>query len=275
MITLDPRKGSGELLRYFKPFGVHVELADPQLQFGDAEFWGMGPDDEPIHIGVERKVLGDFIQSMRDRRLAGHQLKGLLESYDYVYLIVEGIWRVGENGEVQVWRRVSRKTKWLPLYGGRRGGKQSVTYKEMDGHLSSLSHCAGLDYIRTPNETDTAAFIASRYNWWQKEFDEHRSHLDIYADYNPVVGRFGGGHRGRILRRTVSHVEKMLSQLPGVDRAAFDLAEYFGRDMQKVMKAGVEEIAEIRIRTGPKGKRLVKLGSKKAERIHKALRGKL
>src|SRR5271169_4444109 len=130
MILLDDRVGSHELLPYFSPYGVQVEST--RLDYGDACWVGKGPDGDCM-VGVERKTIGDFISSMRGKRLAGHQLPGLMSSYEFTYLIVEGIYRPGETGELEQRQGHGKgKSGW-----GWKG--MGVRYREVDNHLS-LSH---------------------------------------------------------------------------------------------------------------------------------------
>src|SRR5215471_7722117 len=127
MILIDERVGSKELLPYFKPFDVEAEIC--RLGFADAAFVGNGPDGI-ISIGIERKVLGDLLASMRAERLAGHQLDGLLENYQVNYLIVEGICRPGRNGELEQ----IRGNDWRAIYIGR----TPMLYREMDNFLTTM-----------------------------------------------------------------------------------------------------------------------------------------
>ncbi len=62
---------------------------------------------------------------------------------------------------------------------------------------------------------------------------------------------------------------------PGLDQAAKSVADRFG-SMEGLMKATVEEIAECPVEQwlSGGGKRVVRLGEKKAERIWKSLRSR-
>jgi len=108
-IDLDYRTGSGELEKLFLPYGIKVNRT--KLEFGDLAFEGRGPHGA-CSIVIERKRITDLIQSMESRRLSGHQLPGMAERYDYCYLIVEGIWRPGQNGELEI-----RNGSWSTGHG--------------------------------------------------------------------------------------------------------------------------------------------------------------
>ena len=89
MILIDNRTGSKELFPLF-PKGS-AKLC--HLPFGDFSFVGNGPDEMPLNIGIERKQIREVAGEMSAGRLVGHQVPGLLATYQVVYLIVEGRWR--------------------------------------------------------------------------------------------------------------------------------------------------------------------------------------
>lgn len=260
MIILDPRRGSGELEPYFKPYDISVTVS--QLDFGDCCFNGNGPDGVAL-VGVERKVIRDLIASMRDKRLSGHQLPGLLNTYQFVYLIVEGIWHVGANGEIEVRTRRGRKFGWTPL----RMGSRPVLYREVDHYLTTLTHICGITVYPTSTPQQTVALIASRYHWFNdKVWSQHDSHQEIYAPYEPAISR------GRVFGRTPSLTEKFAAQIPGIDKGAFDIAKYFG-SVNQMVSAGVGEWEKVVLSVHTKdGVKKHKIGRVRAERIYNDLR---
>jgi len=239
MILLDERVGSVELLPHFRPFGVHIEVT--HLDFGDAMFAGDGPDG-PCMIGVERKRVGDLIQSMRSRRLSGHQLPGLMDSFDYVYLIVEGLYRPGQDGILEVYYR----GKWIT-------SRERIMYREIDAYLNTLTVRAGVMVLRSGSEPETSTQIFSLYSWWQKPWAAHTAHSQVYA---PPPQRKRAGW----VKREVSLCEKMACQIPGIDKKAQDIAAHF-KTPQAMVCAGVE------------GWRKAGLGKVLAERVVKLMRG--
>jgi ERCC4-type nuclease len=242
MILIDSRIGSKELLPYFKPFGVQVELTE--LEFGDLCWDGNGPSNSSVMIGVERKTIHDLISSMRSKRLSGKQLPGLLRTYDYVYLVVEGITRVGEQGQMEIWLRKG----WVPLRVGSypqrdptsapRMGSGTILYTEIDHYLSTLTHLCGVSVISTSNPTQTVAWAVSRYKWWSdKRWEQHHAHKEIYA---PPPEQ-----RGRRMFSQVSLVGKMAAQITGVDRKAFDVEKKF-KSVREMVNAEVKEWEKIK-----------------------------
>lgn len=188
MITLDDRQGSKELLQYL-PDGT-AELG--HLQYGDASFVGNGPDGLPYLIGIERKTLGDLINSVRRGRLQGQQLPGLVNAYNKVYLIVEGIFKA-KNGKL-----------WQYKYGhwAETGGMGAKAYLNL---INSLTVFAGVIIHATPGIQETADLIYYLYEWWQKPWDQHRGHLGFYD-----------GIQTAIYLRKPSLLRMVAKELPGI-----------------------------------------------------------
>src|ERR1035437_8002080 len=129
MILVDLRIGSKYLLAPLKAAGFEAQLVE--LEFGDIAFEGKGPNGTTLNIGVELKVLGDLVNSLRTGRLAGHQLPGLLKTYDYAWLLVEGEWRANAAGQVTTQKR---RRLWTGI-----PGKMSAS--ELDKQLLTLELC--------------------------------------------------------------------------------------------------------------------------------------
>lgn len=261
MVILDSRIGSSDLLTYFQLHDVHAELGT--LEFGDAAFAGNGREGDCLCV-VERKRLSDMVNSMRDRRFAGHQLPGLLENYDFVWLVVEGAVEAGPHGELMKLNGQG----WTPFYTGSRG----IQYSELSSYLTSLELRAWtkggepLRVKRTNGPKETVAWIVALYHNFQKTWNQHTAHKEIYA---PVTSH----QRRGMIRREPSLVQKMACQIPGVDQMAEDVAKAF-RTPEDMVRAGVEEWANVSVtvhrKTGKDGKQ--KLGRVRAEKIVPLLR---
>lgn len=226
MLRLDYRAGSGELKDLFKPYGVRVTRA--KLDFGDFDWLGRGPTGE-CGVVVERKRMddGDFIASMQSRRLSGHQLPGMAASYDYAYLIVEGIWRPGPDGELQI----QRWGKWV---------SQGVHARAINNYLMGLCLRAGVIVWRTANKEETVAFIVDQYRMWtEKDWEKHTSHDQVYTSTN-----MSAGIKLTLKPRTIAPVEIVAMQLPGVDRKARAVAKYF-RNVDDMVNANLNDWTKI------------------------------
>lgn len=220
MILVDRREG--ELVELIED-GVQVEL-----DFGDACWQGNGPDGE-VTIGMERKRIGDLLNSIATGRLSGHQLPGLLESYYRAYLIVEGEWKEDPvTGEIKI-------HKWGKQWSNPPGGR---TWKAKDviHYLSSLEVITGILVKYSHSMWETAQTVNHLYSWWQKKWEWHRSHLQLHK-FQPSSAFLRPG-KASLLRR-------MVTELPGIgfDRAR-NVEEFFG-SIEAMFFAEIEEWQEI------------------------------
>lgn len=168
MILIDRRTGSKELAAVIAaPFTVTT------LEYGDASFTGNGPTPGlPVFIGIERKTIMDLLSSITSGRLSGHQLIGLLNSYNYTYLLVEGMWRPSPTGILQRW-----SGKWRDVSLGQR----RFMYREVANYLNSLTILCGVHVWRTETLSQSGHWITALYGWWQKEWEGHRAHIQHSA----------------------------------------------------------------------------------------------
>ena len=188
MLALDPRAGSGDLLRPLKRRGVPVE--PQELEFGDAAFFGSGGQaagEMPIHVGIEVKRISDVLQCIHDGRFAGHQLPGLLRLYDVVWLVVEGGYRASANGVLELPVHKGARHRWVD-YASYTGSTRQVMWRSVQHWLTTMEMRAGIRVARTLTHEETADWIAALYSWWQKDWDDHRSHLALYAGRDIGVG---------------------------------------------------------------------------------------
>lgn len=223
MIYLDSRVGSKDLLPCFKPFGVPIEMTRIDLMLdepsaGDACWVGNGEHGECM-IGVERKRIGDLVDSVRSKRLSGLQLPGMRKLYPYIALIVEGIWRPGERGELEV---LGRDGRWWPQRG--------ILYSGISNFLRSQQVIDGVEVIRTSTDRETAVCMVNAWHWWQKPWAAHRSHRQIYAPVSEYTGKhwqwLGAG--GKTIDPKKEVAMRVASQLPLVDERCWRVARHFG-----------------------------------------------
>ncbi len=207
-LRIDNRIGSVELAPLFQSYGIKPIMC--RLEFGDLEWIGNGQHGT-CAIAVERKRINDLVSSIQSKRLSGHQLPGMAKQYDYAYLIVEGVWRPAENGQLEI----RSHGNWSQAHCGQ------VTYRQIDNYLSTLEIKSGMIYRRTYNELETVAVIVDLMRWWAKPWDEHHSH-DV--KYQPADGP--EGRRLRLVAPT--QVELIARTLPGLDKRAKRVAKAFG-----------------------------------------------
>lgn len=230
MIRIDYRTGSGELEKLFLPYGIKVEKTT--LSSGDFDWVGKGPGGAQVSVVVERKRLdSDLIQSMQSRRLSGKQLPGMCDEYDYGYLVVEGIWRVGADGQIEV-----------PVGDNNRSWRSlGVHSRAVHNYLMGLSFRAGLQPWKTNSARETVSFVVDQYRMWtEKAWDEHKCHEAVYAPADASNGR-----RLSLRTRKITVMEKLCMQLPGVDAKARDVATHFG-SADRMTAATVDEWQEVK-----------------------------
>ena len=225
MIRIDDRKGSGELARYFTPYGIRTQVE--RMDFGDFAWEGSGPRGSCM-VGVERKRIEDLIDSMQSKRLSGHQLPGIAAHYDFAYLLVEGMWRPNSEGLVEICNGGGWKARGLH-------------YRALDGYLSSIELRGGLYLRRTATMAESVWQLASLYLGWQKDWAEHRAHDVVYAPAEPRRQLFSRA-------RHVSLCEKAVMQIPGVGDKAQFIADRF-KSWRAAAKAPIEAWIGLEWRT--------------------------
>jgi ERCC4-type nuclease len=233
-IYIDRRIGSAELYTPLQNRGVPVELTT--LEFGDVCFIGYGPETQ-IVVGVERKRITDLLQSLISGRLSGHQLPGLVESYAYRWLLVEGSYRESPDGFVEIPRGHG---KWDVI---------RLQYTALENYLVTLCLRGGIHVQRTYSVHESAAWLDALHRWWtRKDWADHRSHLALHQSADYAI----------FLRPTLVHA--MAAQLPGIDQKAKDIAVKF------------KSVADMVAAEEPEWRTIPGIGKTLAARIHKALR---
>lgn len=222
MIFIDDRTGSKELLPFLDK-GINKELT--RLDSADAAFPGTGPDG-PVMVGIERKTVTDLIQSMESGRLSGYQLINMLDSYEYNYLVVEGIWRCGRQSLLEIQRR----GRWTSnLFGGR-----TLAYGAVIGYLNTLLMFGQVHPVFLPNITNTGAWISKLYAWWQRPWDKHNAHLQFHV--TPP-------ERVQILEPKL--LVKILKELKGVGwEKAHAIARHF-TSLSQIKRGGAKKLQEV------------------------------
>ena len=126
-ILIDNRKGSAELAKY-----IDSPTKLLTLEYADFAFQGNGPNGQ-VSIGIERKSIRDLISSILTGRLSGHQLIGLVNSYDYVSIVVDGPTKTGTDGYMRI---PKGRGKWVVLRLGEQNMSRSFIQNENTGIMS-------------------------------------------------------------------------------------------------------------------------------------------
>lgn len=170
MILVDSRAGSCELVKPLREAGLPVD--ETTLEFGDLAFMGRGEAGAKLFVGVEHKKLPDLLQSLDTERLQGHQLLGMLNTYDRRWLLVEGDWTHDHSGAVALWKGK----------GQRRAVKGAPRAIELEKMLLTIEARGGITLRMCPTRRDTVRFLTALYRFWtDKNLDAHKSHLAMYA----------------------------------------------------------------------------------------------
>jgi ERCC4-type nuclease len=219
-ILIDPRVGSKDLVKYFDEGTVELS----PLQYGDVSFGGRGPEGCPWQIGIERKVVGDLCACIGNGRFAGHQLPGLLSTYNFSYLLVEGLMRCDlSNGYIKVYRNGG----WEPVIQGSR----QFTVNEVMGFLNTVTTMTGVRVWQTDGARETAAYVKWLHHWWNsKDMDEHRAHIAVNRS---------------IQIRQHTTAERIIAALPGISSKAPGVLKHFG-SVRTAMNADAKEWAEVK-----------------------------
>lgn len=171
---MDNRAGSKELAPLLARKGLPVTLT--RMDYGDVCWLGIGPSGEPVSVGVECKTIRDVIQCIADGRFAGHQLPGLVQSYDQVWLLVEGHWR--ENNHTGILEYQKRRGEWAELLAGTR----RFMYRDLLTWLFTAETKGGIRCARVGDWNEGSTWLSSCYKWWTASngWDGHKSHLAFH-----------------------------------------------------------------------------------------------
>lgn len=189
-VFVDDRIGAKELVPY-----IHSHCAITRLEYADISFRGNGPHG-PVSIGIERKRFRDLMDSISSGRLSGHQLIGLMNSYDYVYLLVEGLFKIGKDGYL----RRPKGRSWVVVQLGNR----SLTSKYMYNYLNELAIVTHIASVFTASPRLSALWIDGVYSWWTKQWDEHQALMQFFVDKPPPRAFFS---TPKLLVRMVKEIE--------------------------------------------------------------------
>ena len=173
-IQVDNRAGSAQLAPLLKQLGLEVDLT--QMAFGDVAWTGLGHNGDPVSVGLELKSLDDCIACIQSGRFAGHQLPGLIASYDHVWLLICGQYRQGLHGELEHLRDGRHGGKYWAAAGG---GQRHWQWRDFEGWVNSVTILGGIRVHRVMTWEEGAQWMKCLYNWFQRE--EHSSVQVVYS----------------------------------------------------------------------------------------------
>lgn len=225
---MDRRIGSNHLAPLIGPNALLT-----MLDYADVAFEGNGINGT-VQVGIELKRVADALACLSDGRFTSHQIPGLIQNYDRVYMIVEGLIRAGDNGLLQVGYRYPAKGERVEFWDGKNfggywtdasAGRSRYTYRQFSNWLETISNMAGIRVIRTSCIAETVQVILALEAWWQKDWTAHGS-LHSFHEDRPDAALLSKPS----LRRRIA------AQLPGVGwQRSKDAAGYFANTRAMVM----------------------------------------
>lgn len=239
MIYVDNRTGSKELLPLFPPGTAALR----RLQFADFSFSGNGPDNIPWQIGIERKTLSDLINCMKSGRFTGHQLPGLINGYNEVYLLVEGLFKADPSTGILLEHTAGR---WKPVSFG----FTQYMLRDIWLFLTTIEVVTGVRWHTASCPRETARFVSTLHRWWTfKEFADHRSHLQPNTGNIAGIGSF-------------SLVRRVATQLSGI-----------GWEKSKLIDCAFDSVEQMVAASASDWQQLDGIGKKLSKSIMNELRG--
>ena len=254
MLLVDSRAGSAEFHPIFRSLGMDAQLTT--MPFGDVSFIGIGPDHEPVTVGVEIKKIDDALACLISGRLAGHQLPGLIKSYDHIYLMIVGEYRSRSSDGIMEQRREGKGGGGGMYWTESGGGQRRWMWRDFESWLLTMSIMGGMRLIKVATVVEGAQYLKVLYNWYQR--GDHKSHLVLYS------GKELYSDSALMIKPPLSR--RVAAELPGIglNRSA-DVAKVF-KTVMEMVEASEERWMELEV---DGGKRLGVRGSK----VYKALRG--
>jgi ERCC4-type nuclease len=256
MIYVDPRLGPKKTERGGKPrkprnFTNHLGKLGwtfETLEYGDVMFYGIGPGGCGLKIGAELKKIEDFIGSIESGRLFGHQIPGLAKNYDIKYLILEGIYHRGPDGDLET----LRGREWGPLRGSESHGRR-WQWGDFTKALNAVSVGYGVHVLQCGNPRETACTIAALRNWWSKDWEEHStSGVQYIQSLND---------NGLYTYTKPSLVRRVAAMLPGV-----------GNKRSTAVSKAFDTVLEMALASESEWRAIPGIGRKTAESVVRSIR---
>jgi len=235
-ILVDDRLGSRELVPVFKKLALPVEKR--RLEFGDIAFGGNGPRG-PVEIGVERKTVNDLINSFNSGRLPTHQLPGMVQTYPYRWIIVEGYWRPGPDNVIEVFKKFGEKPtkdgRGMMMVGAWYPAITQTAWSQLIGRTWNLEIEGACWVERTGGPRETVEIVGSLFRWWGKRWKDHRAHLGLEKGITP----------DRVLFEKPSFPRLFAGIFPGVEWTKSKAAAKHFHTIRRMANAGPREWRKV------------------------------
>ncbi len=141
-----------------------------KLNSGDVAFSGHGPDGI-VRIGIERKNISDYVESLSSGRLDLSQLRRMAKTFHASYLIIEGYARLGHENALEY---VPPSSNHWVVHPNR-----AMSYTRFIGSQVSIMN-RKVYIARTLTPLETAVYCVRLWEWWQQPWEKHES-ADVYT----------------------------------------------------------------------------------------------
>jgi len=172
------------------------------IPHGDFCFFGVWEELRAIRVCGERKKISDLVQCIT---ITGRHLKQVQDAreagFEFIFLVTEGLYRPGENGELEV----REGNKWVPYY-------PAIEYYRVDSYLNELQWYMGVVVKRSSSPRETARLVLDMYRLFQEPPEQHDSLKRFYSIPAPM--RYRDWKKKPSLLRRVS--QKMAETAPKI-----------------------------------------------------------
>lgn len=254
-VQVDTRAGSGPLIPRLRNLGMEVDAC--RLDFGDIAWIGNAQDGMPVSVGVECKSLSDLLSSLTSGRWSGHQLIGMLNSYDHCWLLLEGEWKARFRDGVLIHKRSNHSGGEYWAEAG--GGQRVWMARDLESWLLTQQIMANIRVQRVRDWDEGCYWIRTVYNWYQKDF--HQSHRTMYEGKHLFMDQ--------ALLSKPTLARRVAAQLPGVGDVRSASVAKAMHTLADMVAASPEEWAGIEISERRGGSK--RLGMTVANKIYKAI----
>lgn len=203
-------------------FGGLATLASiPHGDFAWFGVWGTGEATESIKVCGDRKKLGDLISCIDSGRHIKQVQQAREAGFLFQFLVVEGVWRRGETGLVEVPRG---NGKWYPY-------QPEITWRRVRAYLDEMDWYCGVRVRESRSARGTVELVVGLYHLFQKIAEDHQSLKAIYSAPAPTMS----------FLTPPSLTRRIAKELPGVGWTKAKVVEEAFSSPHAMVNAGVEE----------------------------------
>lgn len=218
----------------------------------------------PVPIGVEVKSIRDVLNSLATGRFAGHQLPGMVQSYDQAWLLIEGLWRANAKTGMLEYRR--KRGVWAELTAGSR----RFLYRDLLTWLFTAETKGGIRVAKVSDWGEATIWLCSLYQWWTGKggWDGHKSHLAFHDGT-----RHGAPYkRYRAAQMVASLADKALLTRPTLCRMIAAQLPNVGWEKSRHIAAKFKTVEQLMAATPEELVELEGIGPKIAQGVYESLR---